>query len=83
MESSTRNALLNTRWLILVPGIIFVAAFFLQGIRWLILAYDMSSPFYFLVFFFSASMVILINGTLLLILLVAAVLKLRTMVLKD
>lgn len=83
MESKTHNPLLSTRWLILFPGIILAAIFLAQGIRWLILAYGMTSPFYFLMFFFSASMVILINATLLVILVVTAFLKLRSQISKE
>ncbi len=83
MENNKQNALLNNSWLVLGLGILLAGIFLLYGIRGLVLAYSMTSPFEFLMFFFSFSMVILINATLLLILLVTAFLKLRSQLLKE
>jgi len=83
MENNKQNALLNNSWLVLGLGILLAGIFLLYGIRGLVLAYSMTSPFEFLMFFFSSSMVILINATLLLILLVTAFLKLRSQLLKE
>ena len=83
MENEKQKTLLNNNWFVLGLGILLSAIFLLYGVRGLVLAYSMTSPFEFLMFFFSSSMIILINATILLILFVTAFLKLRSQLLKE